>query len=133
MAVSSIAQTAGASSDIAGPVEAVVERVVDGDTIRVSAKIWVDQQVSVSVRLKGVDAPELFRPQCEGERALARKAKSIVEALIGGGVLLREIEHDKYGGRVVARLETAGGVDIGAALLAERLATKIGTPDSWRL
>jgi endonuclease YncB( thermonuclease family) len=89
--------------------------------------------VSVSVRLKGVDAPELFRPQCEGVRALARKAKSIVGALIGGGVLLREIEHDKYGGRVVARLETAGGVDIGAALLAERLATKIGTPDSWRL
>lgn len=126
-----LAQISWAGSDFAGPVEAVFERVIDGDTVRVSAKIWVDQQVSVSVRLKGVDAPELFRPQCEGERAIARQAKSFVEASIGVGVLLRDIEHDKYGGRVVARLETAGGVDIGAALLAEGLAMKIGSPGIW--
>jgi len=30
---------AGAAGDISGPVEAVVERVVDGDTVRVSARI----------------------------------------------------------------------------------------------
>lgn len=43
---------ARATPEIAGPIAADVERVVDGDTVRVSAKIWVDQRVSVAVRLK---------------------------------------------------------------------------------
>jgi endonuclease YncB( thermonuclease family) len=105
--------------------------VVDGDTVRVSAKIWVDQRVSVAVRLKGVDAPELFKPQCEAEKDAARKAKAFVEEIVGGGVRLLEIEHDKYGGRVVARLETDGGTDVGAALVAKGLATVMGAPDPW--
>lgn len=123
---------AQATPEIAGPIDADVERVVDGDTVRVSAKIWVDQRVSVAVRLKGVDAPELFRPQCEAERDAARKAKSFVEEIVGGGVSLLEIEHDKYGGRVVARLETDSGTDVGAALVSKGLATIVGAPDPWR-
>lgn len=126
-----IAPGLNAASDIPGPVAADVERVIDGDTVRVSAKIWVDQRVSVSVRVKGIDAPELFKPQCAAERALAQQAKAFVEALVDDGVLLRDIEHDKYGGRVAARLETHGGADIGAALLAENLATEIGAADPW--
>ena len=76
-------------------------------------------------------APELFRPQCEAERALARRAKAFVGAKIGVGVILLEIERDKYGGRVVARLETAEGEDVGAALLAEGLAVEMGGDDPW--
>jgi endonuclease YncB( thermonuclease family) len=125
-------QIAMARSDIAGPVEAEVERVVDGDTIRVSAKIWVDQYVSVSARLLGGDAPEIFRPQCENEREPGRKAKSFVEAMIGdGAVILRDIDHDKYGGRVDARLETASGADVAAALLDTGLAVAEGDDDPW--
>ncbi len=125
-------EAAAAAGDIQGPVEAVVERVVDGDTVRVSARIWVDQYVSVSVRLKNVDAPELFRPQCPAEKNKARAAKDFVEAMLGAGAAtLRDIEHDKYGGRVAAHLETASGEDVGEALLAEGLAVAMGDPDPW--
>ena len=121
-----------AAGDIAGPVSATVERVVDGDTVRVSAQIWVDQLVSVSVRLRDVDAPELFRPQCPAEKERAREAKAYVEALLGAGeVSLSDVAHDKYGGRVVARLVTASGEDVGAALLAEGLAVATGDADPW--
>jgi len=127
-----LAQPAAARSDLAGPIEAEVERVVDGDTVRVLAKIWVDQYVSVSVRLLGVDAPEIFRPQCEAERALGRQAKAFVEELVSGGaVILRDIDNDKYGGRVDARVETGDGADVGAALLAAGLAVAPGDDDPW--
>lgn len=43
---------------IKGPIEADVTRVIDGDTIEVSAKIWPDQRVSTKVRLNGVDTPD---------------------------------------------------------------------------
>lgn len=121
-----------AAADIPGPVPASVARVVDGDTVRVSAQIWVDQIVSISVRIRGVDAPELFRPQCETERARARAAKAFVEDRLGGGdVLLIDIAHDKYGGRVVARIETPGGDDLGSALIAEGHAVADGAADPW--
>jgi endonuclease YncB( thermonuclease family) len=130
--ISATAQPALARSDIAGPVEARVERVVDGDTVRVAAKIWVDQYVSVSVRLLGVDAPEIFRPRCEAERAQGHKAKAFVEAMISGGaVILRDIDHDKYGGRVDARVETADGADVAGELLAAGLAVAEGDDDPW--
>lgn len=125
-------QIAVARSGLAGPIEAEVERVVDGDTVRVSAKIWVDQYVSVSVRLLGVNAPEIFRPQCDEEREQGRKAKAFVEEMVGGGgVILRDIDHDKYGGRVDARLETASGADVAAALLEAGLAVQAGDDDPW--
>ena len=123
---------AWAGSDIAGPVDAVVERVVDGDTVRVSARIWVDQYVSVSVRLKDVDAPELFRPQCPAEKEKAQAAKDFVEGMLGAGaVTLRDITHDKYGGRVAAYLQTSSGDDVGDALIAEGLAVAAGDDDPW--
>lgn len=126
------APAALAGPEIAGPIAAQVERVIDGDTVRVTARIWVDQVVAVSVRLRNVDAPELFRPQCEAEKSRARDAKAFVETLLGGqAVALRDIEHDKYGGRVAARIETAGGVDVGAALLSEGLAVSSGDDDPW--
>ncbi len=123
---------AKAQPPIDGPVAAEVERVVDGDTVRVAARIWVGHTVSVAVRIAGVDAPELYRPRCDAERDAARRAKSFVEAMLGdGGVTLHEIAPDKYGGRVVARIETTSGDDVGAALLAEGLAIEEGDSDPW--
>jgi endonuclease YncB( thermonuclease family) len=48
-----------------GPVTATVERVVDGDTLAVRAKIWIGHEIDVLVRLRGIDAPEL-RGDCSG-------------------------------------------------------------------
>lgn len=111
-----------AAADYSGPAKGRVERVIDGDTVKMRVAIWLDQEILVSVRLAGVDAPELFRPKCEAERALAREAKRFAEDFLRGGAAgLEDIGQDKYAGRVVARIE-ANGVDLGAALTAAGLA-----------
>ena len=53
------APSAGAARGdvLAGPVPAVVEDVIDGDSLKVRAHIWLGQDVAVHVRLAGVDAP----------------------------------------------------------------------------
>jgi endonuclease YncB( thermonuclease family) len=51
---------------LSGPVEATVVRVVDADSLVVRARIWLDQDLETSVRLLGVDAPELHGT-CEFE------------------------------------------------------------------
>lgn len=106
---------------IAGPVEARVIKVRDGDTVEVAAHVWPMQAVHVAVRLRGVDAPEL-RGDCAREIAAAEAARDRLAALIGTEpVRLTTIEGDKYFGRVVADLSTAAEPNIAARLLAEGL------------
>ena len=54
---------ASAEDVLPGPIPATIERVVDGDTIDVRARIWLGQEIVVRVRLAGLDAPELSRPE----------------------------------------------------------------------
>ena len=101
-----------------GPVPAEVVEVVDGDTLKVRAHIWLGQAVETSVRLDGINAPEL-KGGCDAERRLAAAAKDyLARRLAGGAVSLRDISYDKYGGRVVARVDDAAGRDLGAELVA---------------
>ena len=79
---------------LAGPVPADVIRVIDGDTIRVRARVWLDQTVDVSVRLAGIDAPELSGADCPAERTRGRRARDAAMAMAGDGLILRNIEHD---------------------------------------
>ncbi len=112
---------AAAGEVVAGPVPARVLAVVDGDTLRVRARVWLGQDVETAVRLAGVDAPELGGG-CALERATAEAARRfVVERLGAGEVALFDIGHDKYGGRVIARVEAAG-LDLGAALIDAGLA-----------
>ena len=105
-----------------GPVPARVIQVIDGDTIAVKARIWLNQELETRVRLEGVDAPELAG-RCERERALARDARVFVEDMLDGGeVVLSQIQYGKFAGRVVARVETPAGEDLSAALLTAGLA-----------
>jgi len=105
-----------------GPIPAIVERVIDGDTIEVRAQIWVGQEVRVKVRLSNVDTPEL-NGKCRYERRLAHYAKSfVVQEIAGAPVLLTNIRHGKYAGRVIAEIETASGQHLGARLLHAGLA-----------
>ena len=105
-----------------GPVQAVVEQVVDGDTVRARATIWLDQEVRITIRLRGVDTPEM-NGRCPRESALARKARRFTQdALRRGAISLTDIRRGKYGGRVVARIANARGEDLGDALLKAGLA-----------
>ena len=118
---------------IMGPVEAEVVRVIDGDTVVVRARIWLGQHIETRVRLEGVDAPELTG-SCKRERRMAQQARSFMQSLIGGrGVLLRGIAFGKYGGRVIARVETADGEDCSRALIRAGLARAYdgGRKVSW--
>ena len=118
---------------VAGPVAARVLAVIDGDTIAVSARIWIGQDVVTRVRIVGVDTPEL-RGGCPRERALAVEARDFVlDAIDAGVVMLRDIRYDKYGGRVLARVENGNGQDLAALLVAAGLGRAYdgGARASW--
>lgn len=109
-----------------GPVPARLVQVVDGDTLLVIARIWLGHQVKTRVRLAGVDAPEI-RGRCLLERRLAKQARAHAVALLGDGqVTLRDIRFGKYAGRVVARVETLDGVDLGTELVRAGLGRPYG-------
>ncbi len=117
---------ARAADRLPGPVGAAVVRVIDGDTLVVRAHIWLGQNVETSVRLAGLDTPEL-RGKCAGERRLALRAKTMTVALIADGdVTLRDIQFGKFAGRVVARVTTAAGADLSRALIAAGLGRPYG-------
>jgi hypothetical protein len=97
---------------LSGPYTASVERVVDGDTLAVRVTVWLQQEVHVLVRLRGIDAPEL-RGDCDLERIRAAEAAAALQHLVAAGaVQLTEIEGDKYHGRVIADVTTEAG-DVG--------------------
>nr|WP_272212943.1 hypothetical protein [Marinicella sp. W31]MDC2878873.1 hypothetical protein [Marinicella sp. W31] len=102
----------------AGPVRAEVVRVIDGDTIVVQARPWPGQIVETSVRIRGVDTPEL-RSSCNAERQAASIARDYVVSLLHAGetVQLRQIAGDKYFGRVVADVMLPDERDLSYLLL----------------
>ncbi|WP_413204491.1 thermonuclease family protein [Rhodospirillum sp. A1_3_36] len=131
---------AGAIADvetgvISGPVQAEVQSVYDGDTMKVLAAIWPDQVVLTSVRLNGVDTPEI-RGKCPEEKAKAKAARDRVRALVaenGSRVLLLGVQRGKYAGRVVANVAMPDGRDLSQVLVSEGLARLYDgkTRQSW--
>lgn len=118
----SVLATWGPREPLPGPVPAAVLRVIDGDTLTVRARIWINQELETSVRILGIDAPEL-NGGCEAERSKARQARAFLEQrTLNRLVVLHEISNDKYGGRVVARITTESGEDLAHSLLQEGLA-----------
>ena len=110
-----------AAESLEGPVRAAVERVIDGDTIEVRARIWLGQTVGVLVRIEGIDAPEL-NGRCESERRQAVAAREYLRSrVMGTEISLSHITYDKYGGRVLAQVTDREG-NLSEALVAAGLA-----------
>lgn len=110
----SAAWTTHAQTWLDGPFAAQVVRVVDGDTLQVRVRIWLDQDVVVLARLRGIDAPELHGP-C---KAVGIAARDALTALVGDGVVtLRHVAADKYGGRIDAQVMRPDGRDIAQTLV----------------
>jgi micrococcal nuclease len=102
---------------IVGPIPAQVLNVIDGDTVLVRARIWLDQDIKTKIRLAGVDAPEISG-KCAYERNLAIKARNLVRRLLSGGkAVLSDIRYGKYAGRVVARIQDQNGRDVTQSLV----------------
>ena len=104
-----------------GPVAVIPLRVIDGDTFEARAPVWFGQDITVLVRVRGVDAPEM-NGRCAREVALARAATATLGEVLGGGRLtLTDLAPDKYSGRVVASawVEAGHGRDsVGEMLVA---------------
>jgi len=59
--------TAWTETAVTGPVSAKVIKVYDGDTFTVEAYPWPSLEAKTSVRVNGVDTPEI-RGKCEAEK-----------------------------------------------------------------
>lgn len=109
--------TTGASS-IPGPMPVEVLKVKDGDTLKVRVNIWLDQYVTVSVRVLG-DTPEM-RAKCPEERKGAEAARAFVRVITTERVTIRNVRYGKYAGRVLADVYV-NGINLAELLIANGL------------
>ena len=100
-------------------VPARVKNVIDGDTVKVEARLWPGIIAQINVRVRGVDTPEIRRAQCgEYERQRGRAARDFVRGIIGKNVWLINVTHGKFGRRVVASVWLSDGRDLATLLIA---------------
>ena len=131
MILSAQAKACAADGGLGGPLTARVLRVIDGDTIAVEVRLWLDLHLTTLVRVAGIDAPEL-NGSCERERSLANAARTFLDKRLAGNVVrLSDIQRDKYNGRVVADVMMDDGAMLASTLLAEGLASPYGSGRSW--
>lgn len=120
--LSPLTSAAQAKEVLVGPVDFELVEVIDGDTFRARVKIWLGQTVTVKVRLKGIDTPEM-RGKCAAEKKLAQQAKAFAEKwLKENQTQLVRVHYGTYAGRVLATVQMKDGDSLSAALLAESLA-----------
>lgn len=108
---------------------AIVDRVVDGDTLRVIAAPGgtISDGGSIRVRLLNVDAPELARDGREAE-CLAEAASDRAEALLPPTALVwlaADVEDRDRFDRPLRGVWTADGVFVNELLAAEGLAEAV--------
>lgn len=119
---------------IAMAVPARVGHIIDGDTFAGVVKLDADVEVSVRVRLRNVDTPEI-NGECEYERRKAQQARTRLGEIIPVGTMveLTNIKDDKYLGRIDANVADARGRDVGKILVKEGLGRKYsgGRRDKW--
>jgi endonuclease YncB( thermonuclease family) len=116
------AASPAAAERVPGPFTAEVLRAVDGDTLEVKVSVWLGVQVNTLVRIRGIDTPEK-RGKCPREIELAQKAADVLRIETTPRVVLRNVEGDKYFGRVDADVTTSpDGLDLGEAMLRSGLA-----------
>ena len=95
---------------------AVVDRVVDGDTVDVVLDLGFDLSLRGRFRLAGIDTPEMNTPA--GKAARARTVELLP---VGGHVFVETFKadaKDKYG-RYLGRFVQADGTDICEILVRE--------------
>ena len=118
------AQPARAVESYPGPYVARVERVIDGDTLRVRVKVWPLTELLATVRVRGVNTPEKgFRARCKAERVKGQRATAFVRRLLpkGAKVLLRNVRIGKYAGRRVADVYLPDGHSLAEVIIRQGL------------
>lgn len=107
-----------------GPYRAVIERVVDGDTVHVMVSLGLDEYAYRMIRIKNAFAPELFSGPPE-ERERGKAARDFLARLLPEGTkcrLMTERDVTTFG-RYVAAIELEDGRDVATALIEAGHAT----------
>ena len=107
-----------------GPYRAVIERVVDGDTVHVMVSLGLDEYAYRMIRIKNAFAPELFSGPPE-ERERGKAARDFLVELLPEGTKCRLITERDVStfGRYVASIELEDGTDVATALIEAGHAT----------
>jgi endonuclease YncB( thermonuclease family) len=113
-----------------------VIKVYDGDTITIASKLPFDNSplYRLSVRLNGIDAPEI-KGKTDDEKIAAKQVKDALSNLIlNKYVTLKNIQSEKYG-RILADVYI-GDLHLNEWLIKEKYAVKYDggakkTPVSW--
>jgi micrococcal nuclease len=113
-----------------------VIKCYDADTITIASKLPYNESplYRLSVRLNGIDAPEI-KGKSEEDKEVAKQARDFVSNLVlNKYVRLENVESEKYG-RILADVYI-GDVHVNELLVKERYAVKYDggtkrTPASW--
>ena len=75
----------------------------DGDTCYVVAKTLPDNLKNMSIRILGIDTPEI-RADCTEEKSLALQGRAFANGMFknADNIEFRNLKWDKYGGRILA-------------------------------
>jgi micrococcal nuclease len=97
-------------------------RIHDGDSCRALIE-YKGELTTLTIRVAGIDCPEINAKRDSLERKLAEVAKARVTTLIDGQIVRLKLQgYGKYGGRVLARIILLDGRDLSDVLINERLA-----------
>lgn len=121
--------------------QGIVIKVYDGDTITIATRLPImpieEQPIyRFSVRLNGIDTPEI-KGKDDDEKNCAKQARDFVsEKIMGKLVTLEDVQLEKYG-RLLATVKTESDENLNEMMVEKRFAVKYdgGTkvsPVSWQ-
>jgi micrococcal nuclease len=103
-----------------GPFRAAITYVVDGDTVDVLLDAGFNSYTYMSIRVAGIDAPELFSGD-EAGRLRGLEAREYLERLLadrGRHCIVASEKWPRSFGRYVAAIMLADGTDLAEAMVA---------------
>jgi endonuclease YncB( thermonuclease family) len=113
-----------------------VIKVYDGDTITIAAKLPFEDAViyRFSVRLNGIDTPEIKGKTDDEKEAAKNVRNALTELILNKNITLKNVNNEKYG-RILADVYL-DDLHINEWLVKERFAVRYDggtkkTPDSW--
>lgn len=101
-----------------GPFNLLAPVAIDGDTIRADVPVWPYVNIDASIRVIGVDTPEIAG-KCTEEKTAALAAKAFTESWLNRNspIVIGNVKPDAYSGRYDAIVTGSGGERLSDALI----------------